>query len=124
MGSAFGEITGFVAQNGVTPKSKSMSVYLGMDPTVLRFRGAVAVLPEVEARADGNICSDSMPAGDAISTTPVGRYESLNQAHQAMWRYVKENAICGGFPIWEIYLDDPAHVPPSTLRTEIYWMIG
>lgn len=120
MGSAFGEVFTFNAQHGITPLSMPMTVYLEKDPNVLRFRGGVIVSAEDAAKAAGNLKTDTLPAGDVITATHVGPYDSLNQTHQAMWRHMEEHAIAGNMPIWEIYVDDPGDTAPEVLRTEIY----
>ncbi len=124
MGSAFGDVFGFVGQFNVTPLSMPMSLYLGMDPEVLRFRGGVMVSAEDAAKAREPIKADTLPAGDVMMTTHVGPYDSMNQTHQALWRHMETEGIPGAFPIWEIYVDDPDNTAPEALRTEIYRAIG
>ena len=120
MGSAFGEVFGFLGQNGITPLSMPMSVYTGMDPSILRFRGGVIVTAEDAAKASGNIKSAELPAGDVMTVTHVGAYDEMNKTHQAMWAHMKENGIESSMPIWEIYVDDPGEVEADKVRTDIF----
>ena len=120
MGSAFGEVFGFLGQNGITPLAMPMSVYTGMDPNILRFRGGVIVAAEDAAKASGNIKSAELPAGDVMTVTHVGAYDEMNKTHQAMWAHMKENEIEAAMPIWEIYVDDPGEVAAEKVRTDIY----
>ena len=120
MGSAFGEVFGFIGQSGITPLAMPMSVYTGMDPSILRFRGGVIVSPEDAAKATGNIKTAKLPAGDVMTVTHVGAYDEMNKTHQAMWAHMKENEIESSMPIWEIYVDDPEKVPAEKVRTEIF----
>ncbi len=124
MGSAFGEVFGFVQENGITPRSMPMSIYLGMDPKILRFRGAVAVSAEDAAKASGAIKADTLPGGACMTGVHVGPYDRMNETHQAMWAHMEAEGIKGGMPIWEVYVDDPGMVEPDTLRTEIYCTLG
>lgn len=124
MGSAFGEVFGFVGENGIAPISMPMSVYTGMDPAKLRFRGAVIVSQEDAAKASGNIKADVLPEGDAMTVTHVGSYMGMGDTHKAMWGHMKEQDIPGTMPVWEIYVDDPTEVDEETLRTEIYCAIS
>ena len=124
MGSAFGEVFSFVGDNGLTALAMPMSVYLGMDPTVLRFRGGVIVSAEDAKKVEGNIKADVLPAGEAMTVTHRGPYAEMNQTHQALWKHMEDAGIPGEMPIWEIYVDDPDHVPEVACRTEIYRRIG
>ena len=119
MGSAIGEIGAFVAEKGIAALGPPMSIYLGMDPSILRFRTAVPVAAVDAAKAGGAVKADTLPAGDAIATTHVGTYANLNQTHRALWDHMAAEGLSGAFPIWEIYLDDPREVPEEQLRTEI-----
>ena len=120
MGSAFGEVFGFVGENQITPQSMPMSVYMGMDPSKLRFRGGVIVSEADAAKASGNIKADTLPGGDAMHVTHVGSYMKMNETHQALWQHMENERIAGTFPIWEIYVDDPGEVAEDEVRTEIY----
>ena len=124
MGSAFGEVFGFVGQAGITPLSAPMSLYLGMDPKVLRFRGGVMVSEEDAAKASSPILVDHMPKGEAMMATHVGPYDRMDETHQAMWAHMEAEGISGAMPVWELYVDDPTLVAPDAVRTEIYCTIG
>jgi len=120
MGSAFGEVFGFVGQNGLTPLAMPMSVYIGMDPKILRFHGGVIVSPEDAAKASGNVKVGALPAGETITTIHIGPYDDLSETHKAMWAHIAENGLEVAMPIWEIYVDDPETVAPEALRTEVF----
>ncbi len=124
MGSAFGEVFGFVQKSGITPRSMPMTVYLGMDPKILRFRGGVAVSPEDAAKVSGNIKADTLAGGATMTTVHVGPYDRMNETHRAMWSLMEAEGIKGTMPVWEVYIDDPGMVEADKLRTEIYCAIG
>ena len=124
MGSAFAEVFGFVEQNGIVPLSMPMSVYIDMDPKILRVRGGVMVASEDAAKASGTINAATLPAGEAMHVMHVGPYDNLGDTHKAMWDHMKTQGINGTMPVWEIYVDEPGVVAPDALRTEIYCAIG
>lgn len=124
MGSGFAEVFGFLDAQCITPQTMPMSVYLGMDPSILRFRAGVIVSAEDAAKASGDIKSDTLPAGDVMTTTHVGSYDTMNQTHQALWKHMEDNNIPGAMPVWEIYVDDPGETAAEDLRTEIYCAIS
>jgi len=124
MESGFGEVFTFVGMNGLKPLSMPMSVYTGMDPEILRFRAGVIVSAEDAAKADGDVKSDQLPAGDAMNVTHTGSYDSMNQTHQALWQHMEDEGIPSAMPVWEIYVDDPGQTAVEQLRTELYRSIG
>ncbi|MEO0424008.1 MAG: GyrI-like domain-containing protein [Pseudomonadota bacterium] len=124
MGSAFGEVYSFNAEHGIKPLSMPMTVYMEMDPSILRFRGGCLVTPEDAAKATGNIKAATLPAGDVMATTHVGPYERMNETHKALWSHMEAEGIPCAMPIWEIYVDDPERTDPSAVRTEIYRTVG
>lgn len=124
MGAAFGEVFGFVKANGITPRSMPMSVYVTMDPNILRFRGGVMVLAKDAKKAEGAVKSASLPAGEVLTTTHIGPYDGLNHTHQEIWNKIRAEGIHAPMPVWEIYVDDPMETPPHALRTEVFHAIG
>lgn len=124
MGSAFGELMTFMSERGITPLKSPSTVYLGMDPKILRFRGAMIVAADDAEKAEGNVKADTLPAGAVICGTHVGPYDSLNVSHGALWDHMEKEDIPAGWPIWEIYVDDPGTTDPESLRTEIYRAVG
>lgn len=124
MGAAFAEVFDFVGKCGITPLSMPMSIYMNMDPNILRFRGAVAVSAEDAAKATGTIKSDTLPSGDVMHVTHTGPFDGLGQTHQTLWAHLATEGIAGTMPTWEIYIDDPGTTAPEALRTEIFCTIS
>ena len=108
----------------IVPLSMPMSVYIDMDPKILRFRGGVMVASEDAAQASGTLNAATLPAGEAMHVMHVGPYDNLGDTHKAMWDHMKTQGINGTMPVWEIYVDEPGVVAPDALRTEIYCAIG
>ena len=124
MESAFGEVFGFVGQNGITPISAPISVYPEMDPTKLRFRGGVIVSAGDAATVTGDIKTDVLPSGMVMKGLHTGSYGTLNKTHQALWKHMEAEGLEAAMPVWEVYIDDPGEVDEARLRTEIYRAIG
>lgn len=123
MGSAFGEVFGAIGPLGITPLSMPISVYTGMDPKILRFRGGVIVSAEDAAKVSGPIRSDVLPT-DVVTATHVGPYDTLNVTHEALWSHMEQQGIPATMPVWEVYVDDPDKVSPDAIRTEVYRAVG
>ena len=124
MESGFDAVFSYVATHGIQPQSMPMSVYLTMDPGILRFRAAVIVGPDDAAKTGGEVKTDTLPAGEAMTATHVGSYDNLNQTHEAIWKHMEAENIPAAMPVWEIYVDDPGSIPVEKVRTEIYRMIA
>ena len=124
MGSAFGDVFGFIGQSGISPLSMPITVYHGMDPNTLRFQSGVFVTQEDADKATGTVKAGLLPAGDAMTTTHVGPYSNMNQSHGALWKHMEDEGIAGTMPVWEIYIDDPDKTDEANLRTEIYRAIS
>ena len=114
MASGFGAVFGFVGQKGVTPLSMPMAIYMEMPSgDKMQFRAGVFVSAEDAKKAEGDIKTAVMPAGDVIKGTHVGPYASLNQSHKALWDHVESEGLGKAMPVWEIYIDDPEKTPES-----------
>ena len=125
MGDAFGTVFGALAEQGITPQSMPLTIYLEMPSgSGLTFRAGAFVAAEDAAKAAAPLSADTLPAGDAMTTTHVGPYANLNQSHGALWKHLEDNGIPSAMPVWEIYVDDPDTVEPDNLRTEIHRMIA
>jgi effector-binding domain-containing protein len=62
----------------------------------------------------------SLPAGEALAVVHVGPYEGLPGAVAALAEWRVANGRVAGGPYWEVYVDDPATVPPEKVRTELF----
>jgi len=125
MGSGFGEVFGLVTEKEIKPLSMPMSVYLEMpEGGRMRFRTGVMVSADDAELAEGKVKAGVMPAGDAVTTTHIGPYASLNQSHKKLWDYMESEGLSKAMPVWEIYVDDPGSTPEADLRTEIFRAVG
>ncbi len=121
MASGFGEIFGFTQANNITPLTMPSSIYIEMPSgDTMKFRTGVFVSAKDAGRVSGDIKSDCIPAGDALTATHVGPYTNMNQSHKALWDYADAQGLTKGMPVWEIYIDDPTTKPEAEVRTEIF----
>lgn len=121
MGSGFGEVFGFLQQNGIQCLGMPVSMYMDMpNGPKMVFRCAMFVSADDAAKASGDIRADSIPAGDVVTATHVGPYANLNVSHKALWDYCDDNGLTKAMPVWEHYIDDPHEVAEAEVRTEIF----
>ena len=60
-----------------------------------------------------------VPGGEFAVVTHVGPYEQLGLAYHALYAWAQEHAHEPRGLIREIYVNDPANVPPAALQTEL-----
>ncbi len=124
MGSAFGEIMAFTAQNKIEMAGMPMSVTVAWseDPMSWNFRAGVPV-KSTDVAPTGRIKKDVSYAGKAIKTIHIGPYSESEYAYKAMMEYLNRNNLeTNGF-LWEVYANDPGEVPPEEYETHIYFPI-
>lgn len=125
MASGFGAVFAFKEQNAIAPLSMPTSIYVAMpEGEIMAFRAGFFVSEADAGKAAGDVQAGVIAAGDVVAATHVGPYAALSQSHQALWKYVEDNALTAAMPVWEIYVDDPTTTPEDTLRTEIYRAVG
>ena len=120
MASAFGEMFTFMQDQGITPASMPISVYVTMDPDKLRFRGGFMVQADDASKASGNVKADVLPGGEVMTVTHVGSYAQLSATHSEMENAMAKAGTPSQMPIWEHYIDDPGEVAEAEVRTEIF----
>lgn len=125
MEKGFGAVYGFTMAEGIERLLMPSAIYLTMPADGrMTFRTAIFVSKDDAMKAKGDVYADTLPKGEAITTTHVGPYANLNQTHGALWAYMEEAELPSKMPVWEIYVDDPTTVSEAECRTEVYRMIG
>lgn len=120
MGKTFHSVMDFMIGNGIASGDKALSVYYTYDPNEMTYRAGFTVSAEDAAKAAGDVKAASTPAGEVLSFTHIGPYSGLRDSYGEMMKYVEDNGLKIGAPTWEVYVDDPAKVPESKLRTEVF----
>jgi effector-binding domain-containing protein len=114
--AACGEVWNFIRANGIRNPGRHVAVYLDCKMNI--EVGAEVPGPFV---SDGNVVASSIPAGRAATTTHMGPYQKLGDAHNAVQAFCKEHGHALAGVSWEIYghwTDEPAK-----LRTDVYWLL-
>ncbi len=66
----------------------------------------------------------NIPSGKAVRVKKCGNYGDGDlEAHMAIDAYLKNNNLKKKYPIWELYVNDPADVKPEDIQTDIYYPI-
>jgi effector-binding domain-containing protein len=71
----------------------------------------------------GEIVSGTIGGGKAVSVMYTGAYRNLWEAHDAAHKFIAAKSYRHAHQAYEIYIDDPANVPESQLKTQVVVMI-
>ena len=116
-----------VGELGATPAAPPYGRYHQFGPELVDVEIGIGVtepfagLPPLAAATEGEIGSSVLPAGPAVVATHVGPYDTLGETYPRVHAWIEEHGETAGDAPWESYVDDPASVDVTELRTEIYW---
>ena len=78
----------------------------------------IPVAKPVEGK--GDITCYELPGGKMARIVHKGPYEKCAPAYKKLFEWIAENHKKVVGPTREVYLNDPRHVPPEEILTEIY----
>lgn len=121
MPQAFTDVYKWMIRNRVpfVPDMGCIAFYPDMEFSPERFAAEVGFPVNGTAPASADIRELTLPEATVASVLHVGPYGELGAAYEALmsWIAAEKKTIAG--PFREFYLNDPAFVPESELKTEI-----
>lgn len=118
LASMFVPVYQFATAQGIPLTGPPTARYVSFGPGLVTIEAGMPVGGPVEGT--GDILVGTLIGGDVVSTTHKGPYDSLNQGHEVIQRWMMENNEESGGAPWEIYITDPGEVPnPDEWLTEI-----
>ncbi|HKB02454.1 MAG TPA: GyrI-like domain-containing protein [Gemmataceae bacterium] len=74
----------------------------------------------------GEVVPSATPAGLVATTTHLGPYPRLGEAHDAIHQWCKNNGHALAGPRWEVYgqWKDEWNSDPSQIRTDIFYLLA
>ncbi len=118
MGPIYGEIMGAVQSTGGAPAGMPFARYHDMQANEVDLECGIPVASAVET--SGRVAASELPGGRVVTVTHVGPYDQLKGTWDGIMAWVQSEGLTLNGAPWEVYVDDPTTVDPSTLRTEIY----
>lgn len=119
----FGRIFVHIQNNGGTISGQPFMHYIEWGPGLLTIEAGLPVASAIPG--DGDIVMDSLPGGLVATTTHIGPYELLSQAHAAVQVWIHENGHQPAGSPWEVYVTDPADYPdPKDWKTDVFWPLA
>lgn len=109
----------WMSSNRVEAASMPMAMWCAMDMQTGIADCHAGCFVQEAATGEGEITAGFTPAGEALTITHVGPYDTVGQSWMAVYQRAAELGRTPG-PGWEIYVDDPTVTSPSELRTQIH----
>lgn len=125
IGESFGKLYGWIGEKGYVPSGPPMGVYFNSPEQV----PADELLWELQSPIGGDVTPSGpdetgisvkkVGGAEVASTMHKGRYEEVGNIYGALVDWIMENGYEIVGPSEDVYLSDPAQIPPDELLTEI-----
>jgi effector-binding domain-containing protein len=117
---ACGEVWNFIRAANLPKPGRHVAVYLDDE-------GAVEVGAEVSEPFAGNerVQCSALPAGRVATTTHLGPYSRLGEAHHAIRHWCMEHGHAATLIAWEIYghWEEGWNTDASKIRTDVFVLL-
>lgn len=122
MGDLFGEVFGYITQNGVQSPGMPFSRYHSMDGESVDMECGLPVASAIDGT--DRIRAGELPGGSTATVVHNGPYEGLPQTWSALFEWVGAQGLKPAGAPWEVYLTDPGAEPDqSKWRTQIFFSV-
>ncbi|MCG7310272.1 GyrI-like domain-containing protein [Brachybacterium sp. ACRRE] len=128
MDGVFSHLAGALAERGIHPTGAAFALHhrFPVDTADLEVGFPVDGLLEspLELPSGFTAQASSLPTGRVAMLSHLGGYGALGDAWGAFMEAVGEAGEQSRFPIWELYVSNPAETKdPSTLRTDLFSLL-
>jgi effector-binding domain-containing protein len=117
---ACGEVWGAIRAKGVQGAGRHVAVYLDNEMNL-----EIGVELDAPVAAMGSVIPSTLPAGTVATTTHLGPYHGLGNAHQAVIDWCNSHGHELVRPCWETYGHwvDEWNQDPSKIRTDVFYLL-
>ncbi|MBA2316977.1 MAG: MerR family transcriptional regulator [Euzebyales bacterium] len=124
-GAAYGRVYQALAEAGTPPIGPPWLLYHDMDPDHEEWELEVGVpVPDGTAEPAAGLTVRRHVPGRVAAAVHRGPYDELGLAYRELETWVAEHGRSTAGPLFDIYLNDPAHTDPADLETQVCWPIG
>lgn len=110
----------YATKNGIPFAGPPFTRYLTTGRGLLGIEAGLPIA--AGGRGEGEIVVTELPGGTAAVAIHAGAYETLEQTHAAVERFIDANGHESAGGPWETYLTDPGDKPdPADWRTEVVY---
>lgn len=124
MGRQYGEILGYMSQNGIVQAGMPFTIYNEMNDANgnVIMNQAIPVQTKVEFPQESEVLSGYTPKTKALKVTLTGNYTNLPKAWETAMKHLAENGLeQSDVKPFEIYQTDPGNFQnPADWITEIF----
>jgi len=119
MGPLYGELFGWLGEEGLAPAGMPWARYLAVGPDECEMELGAPL--SVEAVGNVRVIGGVIPACDVVKVLHVGPYDQLGAAYGAMADWMRAHGAQAAGAMWEVYLTDPMQEPdPAKWQTLVY----
>lgn len=122
MGEIYGQVMGYIQQNGVKGTGMPMSVYKGYDSTSWDADIAIPVADAGEVNHESIIVGQTT-GGKVVMGVHMGDYHLLDNTHKQLQAYIQFNELELNGEGYEIYVSDPTETDTAQWRTDVYYPV-
>lgn len=117
LGRIYGTVAQYLGEQGEQPAGPPFAAYYNMDMQDLDVEIGFPVSRELPGTSE--IESAQIPGGRVATCVYTGPYSEIEPAYTALSQWMKDHGHEATGVVYEMYLNDPAQVPPQELKTQI-----
>jgi effector-binding domain-containing protein len=117
LGKSFAAIWKHLGELGEAPAGPPFAAYYNEDMQDLDVEIGFPVSRRLPGKDD--IEASEIPGGKVATCIHTGLYSEIEQAYNALSRWMQENGYEATGVAYEVYLNDPSETPPKELQTQI-----
>ena len=122
MSVAYGEISAFMNQSGISMNGQPMAITRAWEEGSYQFDAAIPV-DFVPPGLNGNINSGLSPSGPAVRAVHHGAYDQMMPTYSKLAAYISAHGLRQSEVSWEHYVSDPGSTAPEDMITHVYIML-
>ena len=122
LGAAFGQVVGFLAQNGLQMEPSPVAIARSAEDGVYAFDAGlpIDVMPQEEVAADSPVQIGHTQGGKVVRVRHKGPYSNLAGLYEPLDALLAAHGLEKNGDSWEEYVSDPSQTPESEVITNIY----
>lgn len=117
IGSEYQKIYAYMQEIGVMPSGAPFVGYFNMDMDDLDVEIGYPVSKVISAKDEIKV--SEIPEGKYATMLYTGPYGEMKSAYRELSQWMEANQVKPNYRAYEIYLNDPAEVAESELKTQI-----
>ncbi|MEE4217335.1 MAG: SRPBCC family protein [Xanthomonadales bacterium] len=122
LASAYREISGFMAANGIELTAQPIAISRIRGNGAFSFEAAIPV-QRIDIDTTGRVRWGTSPAGRSARLVHRGSYDDMPRSYEKLAAWMAAHGYRQGGVSWEQYISDPGQVPIDERITHIYFLL-